>query len=146
MIRRPPESTRTDTLFPYAPLVRALSSAPWQCLYLRPDPHGHGALRLTRPSHAAGSDPNGASGRAVCIGGNCVVTMPSVPPSISTVSSLAVNGSKWLVMKSGRSGSGGGDCIWNWACEIVRGTSRSEERRVGKEWVVTCRSGWAADQ
>src|SRR3546814_7929280 len=54
-----------------------LYSAPWQCLYLRPDPHGHGALRLTRPSHAAGSDPNGASGRAVCIGGNCVVTMPS---------------------------------------------------------------------
>src|SRR3546814_15769625 len=84
-----------------------LYSAPWQCLYLRPDPHGHGALRLTRPSHAAGSDPNGASGRAVCIGGNCVVTMPSVPPSISTVSSLAVDGSKWLVMKSGRSGKGG---------------------------------------
>ena len=25
---------------------RARQIAPWQCLYLRPEPHGHGALRL----------------------------------------------------------------------------------------------------
>ena len=34
------------------------AAAPWQCLYLWPDPHGHGALRLTRPSHSAGSSPS----------------------------------------------------------------------------------------
>src|SRR3546814_15149441 len=30
MIRRPPRSTRTDTLFPYTTLVRSASSAPFQ--------------------------------------------------------------------------------------------------------------------
>src|SRR3546814_15554929 len=29
--------------------------------------------------------------------------------------------------------------------QIARGLARSEERRVGKEWVSTCRSRWSPD-
>src|SRR3546814_8329951 len=54
-------------------------SAPWQCLYLRPEPQGHGALRLTLFAQAA----------------------------------------------------------------ISSSVKRSEERRVGKECVSTCRSRWS---
>src|SRR3546814_5229191 len=71
MIRRPPRSTRTDTLFPYTTLFRSRgrrgrspdlrrgcrgrspawrglqASCPWQCLYFLPLPQGHGSLRPT---------------------------------------------------------------------------------------------------
>lgn len=33
-------------------------TAPWQCLYLFPDPHGQGAFRLTFPTQSAGSCPS----------------------------------------------------------------------------------------
>ena len=36
-------------------------AAPWQCLYLRPDPQGHGALRLA----GGGTSPVIAAGVAV---------------------------------------------------------------------------------
>src|SRR3546814_15349821 len=32
MIRRPPRSTRTDTLFPYTPLVRSTNSQRWRAV------------------------------------------------------------------------------------------------------------------
>src|SRR3546814_14213454 len=41
MIRRPPRSTRTDTLFPYTTLFR--SNSPNQTLILRRPPFGHKA-------------------------------------------------------------------------------------------------------
>src|SRR3546814_11783539 len=66
-----------------------LYSAPWQCLYLRPDPHGHRAFRLTRPFQPAGSHPNAPSVRALCIGRNCLATMPRVAPSLSVGLSFA---------------------------------------------------------
>src|SRR3546814_3931067 len=45
--RRPPRSTRTDTLFPYAPLFRSRCPAP------TPITHGHGVWRPRR-HHRAG--------------------------------------------------------------------------------------------
>ena len=62
-------------------------SCPWQCLYLRPEPHGQGALRLTRFSHSAGSPSTGASGWTICSGGRRVVTRPSEAASRSALSS-----------------------------------------------------------
>src|SRR3546814_1709975 len=53
MIRRPPRSTRTDTLFPYTPLFRSH----------RAD-HGHLLRRADRRAGPAGADDPGAGDRA----------------------------------------------------------------------------------
>src|SRR3546814_2852171 len=53
MIRLPPRSTRTDTLFPYTTLFRSFHTAssslaiyfPWQFLYFFPLPQGQGSFR-----------------------------------------------------------------------------------------------------
>src|SRR3546814_8840774 len=44
MIRRPPRSTRTDTLFPYTTLFRSLVSDRWPCALL----HSHILVRHPR--------------------------------------------------------------------------------------------------
>src|SRR3546814_3857153 len=69
-------------------------SAPWQCLYLRPEPQGHGALRLTLFAQAAISSSVKSPGGAIWSGGTRVVTSPSVPASISRLLSSPVSGSK----------------------------------------------------
>src|SRR3546814_17134653 len=57
MIRRPPRSTRTDTLFPYTTLFRSQAAAPAVLLdhHLRgpeaPAQHLHGAVRLSGAAH-----------------------------------------------------------------------------------------------
>src|SRR3546814_7708939 len=48
MIRRPPRSTRTDTLFPYTPLFRSPSNPTPARPSLRDGLHG--ALKITAPS------------------------------------------------------------------------------------------------
>src|SRR3546814_12490846 len=64
MIRRPPRSTRTDTLFPYTTLFRALHVAPLDLVAARPLGHqaDHriagraelGGARLRQPGQVAG--------------------------------------------------------------------------------------------
>src|SRR3546814_14411315 len=88
MIRRPPRSTRTDTLFPYTTLFRSLSPRSLQV-------------------------PNGLSVKL-----------------FATVLAVAVAG-------------------FDMRCAAVESRDasipvhRSEERRVGKECVSTCRSRWS---
>src|SRR3546814_10845614 len=59
MIRRPPRSTRTDTLFPYTTLFRAYRSGDPACVGLQMvrrragDAHGAGGHRDARRSDAA---------------------------------------------------------------------------------------------
>src|SRR3546814_3777030 len=53
MLRRPPRSTRTDTLFPYTTLSRSLAPA------VRPASPGANLVRLDSAVHAAG--PPGSS-------------------------------------------------------------------------------------
>src|SRR3546814_4229025 len=55
MIRRPPRSTRTDTLFPYTTLFRSL-------LELRFDPHAGRDAPVLPPGHVPG-EPAGRAGR-----------------------------------------------------------------------------------
>src|SRR3546814_4780343 len=57
MIRRPPRSTRTDTLFPYTTLFRSPDPAAGHF------PAGRG-IDLRRPGHAHGSGGAGRGGRA----------------------------------------------------------------------------------
>src|SRR3546814_10054973 len=72
MIRRPPRSTRTDTLFPYTTLFRSLHprsrNRPDQCRLLPPDGAGAAADRhvlLARQARAAGSRGVVGAGRGL---------------------------------------------------------------------------------
>src|SRR3546814_18771785 len=87
MIRRPPRSTRTDTLFPYTTLFRSLA---WMNL-------ASGEFRVTE-----------------CTPEMLETELHRVEPAeLLCAESLRMSG------------------------------NRSEERRVGKECVSTCRSGWS---
>src|SRR3546814_18773482 len=106
MIRRPPRSTRTDTLFPYTTLFRSAAGRRTQ--------DRHGAWTPRRESStfviALHRQKRGYIGRQrLPWTGNRVVSREHRPPD-----GLA-----------------------------DRTFSRSEERRVGKECVSTCRSRWS---
>src|SRR3546814_17858662 len=95
MIRRPPRSTRTDTLFPYTTLFRSQSGPPSLSL-------GHASL---------GVPPSSASHR--------LSQTILCPPSFREA---AIGRHEPLQHRTDQ---------------------RSEERRVGKECVSTCRSRWS---
>src|SRR3546814_17672504 len=115
MIRRPPRSTRTDTLFPYTTLFRShpllrrcaqavdSSARPLACV---PDP--------ARPARHQPHLGAGAGGAA--LSGNSIphLVAPGCHPLGTT--------------------TGAGE---------IAAARRSEERRVGKECVSTCRSRWS---
>src|SRR3546814_19124747 len=110
MLRRPPRSTRTDTLFPYTTLFRSRRAQRH-----RGDSPARIAVeqrvdiaRLMRAMKGAGTEMNDAGadrGGVACRADH-------------------------LFGKGGERGSR---------------QARSEERRVGKEWVRTCRSRWSPD-
>src|SRR3546814_15162413 len=106
MIRRPPKSTRTDTLFPYTTLFRST---------------GH---RLDRPERTR---------------------RPAPPPMITRLSQsrLALTG---LFVLAALIGAGLLFAMQTWLPGGDRARiERSEERRVGKGGVSTCRSRWSPD-
>src|SRR3546814_18298298 len=98
MNRRPPRSTRTDTLFPYTTLFRS----PW--LFRRP---------VDLPERRADRQ------------------------EVAWVSAARhINGARRLSLKR---------YAHTPCCSVRKDTTRSEERRVGKECVSTCRSRWSPD-
>src|SRR3546814_16604305 len=112
MLRRPPRSTRTDTLFPYTTLFRSLIAR-------------HGAMPHCRMVHALLCPA--VSRHALHVG-----------MIHSGHSSLGCDGSGNACCKlPGRILLG---CRINSSC---RTHTRSEERRVGKECVSTCRYRWS---
>src|SRR3546814_16948019 len=103
MIRRPPRSTRTDTLFPYTTLFRS--------------PERHGNL--------AGSDKNGK--KQGDGNGPIIIKKYANRRLYNTATSSYVT--------------------LDHLCQMVQSdvefVVRSEERRVGKECVSTCRYRWS---
>src|SRR3546814_5308693 len=67
MIRRPPRSTRTDTLFPYTTLFRSVSDAGTNIFVSNPADVGGNALMK--------------DGRIGCTGACPIVTIPEMPGS-----------------------------------------------------------------
>src|SRR3546814_1817064 len=64
MIRRPPRSTRTDTLFPYTTLFRSISSAPSERDFIWHAAHAFDRAGLwTRRQRAAAGRAGGRTGR-----------------------------------------------------------------------------------
>src|SRR3546814_13828479 len=72
MIRRPPRSTRTDTLFPYTTLFRSCSPA-WRVERWRCGPFGRGALRFSKSATEGADDMRSlgllAGACPICLGG-----------------------------------------------------------------------------
>src|SRR3546814_14664207 len=106
MIRRPPRSTRTDTLFPYTTLFRS----------------GQADQAITLLKDA----------------------LKQAPDNASILDSLG-----WVLWSSGTDRAVGRDYLAK-AHRLAPGSAaikshweRSEERRVGKECVSTCRSRWS---
>src|SRR3546814_14834060 len=108
MIRRPPRSTRTDTLFPYTTLFRS-------ALVGGGDGELRQALRAVDVVHLRREA--GAEDRLLAVG--------AVVAAVAVVATLLR-----AVRKSD---------------VVVAAFDRSEERRVGKECVSTCRTRWSPD-
>src|SRR3546814_19459917 len=110
MIRRPPRSTRTDTLFPYTTLFRSphRGSGPWRSRGLPSLPLHQQPRKLEGTDHLRPdrSGPSNTGSR-------------QAPPA--------------TMIQLGRSVRKDPECS----------LARSEERRVGKECVSTCRSRWS---
>src|SRR3546814_11519418 len=111
MIRRPPISTRTDTLFPYTTLFRS-STVPDKALDGAP-------LTITVTDGARGVE-------------TAVVARFLTPPAADLATLAGILGIALL-----------GGLILNLMPCVLPVLSRSEERRVGKECVITCRSRWS---
>src|SRR3546814_18623806 len=106
MIRRPPRSTRTDTLFPYTTLVR---SVPWQNELTDEE------RELNRQTARQKLD-------------EIYTPSPIENEYRSRLDNPALRQFGYELFKS---------------TSVISGTLRSEERRVGKECVSTCRSRWS---
>src|SRR3546814_18959094 len=131
MLRRPPISTRTYTLFPYTTLFRSSSS---------PDRHERPyAMNTPTTSHRIPSR----------------IAAPLLPLTLALAGlplSAFAQGLPTMEDPSRGQGSGILPTLKNYGYDIVLMIAllvvallRSEERRVGKECVRTCRSGWSPD-
>src|SRR3546814_11601100 len=109
MIRRPPRSTRTDTLFPYTTLVRSDGTRVRALRYSA----SHAAATALVPAGCWLEDQGNGAARVCGADGEW--------EGIHSVKEIAI-------------------CI---AALKARIDVRSEERRVGKECVSTCRSRWS---
>src|SRR3546814_17656508 len=105
MRRRPPRSTRTDTLFPYTTLFRSMALGEPALAAVQFDRATHSDAKDPRPYNALGilRDQAGEPEAAQAFYRSALERDPT---------NLSVR-------------------------------NRSEERRVGKEWVSTCRSRWS---
>src|SRR3546814_12374263 len=127
MIRRPPRSTRTDTLFPYTTLFRSVLDrhlAP--CRTALPDPRDRLCLLVGPRRRAAAALVFGAfaAGLRLCRCG-------AAGRGLAVLRDADDRGEP-----AGRASSAKGD---------AGDPARSEERRVGKEGVRTGRPRWSPD-
>src|SRR3546814_11112081 len=116
MIRRPPRSTRTDTLFPYTTLFRSVGGALVRYLERFDDPQDD--YRESAMLDAMLTYDGRDQATTVTISGG------GTPDTLATV---IASGPAFVASNVGD--------------DVVL---RSEARRVGKECVSTCRSRWSA--
>src|SRR3546814_13639201 len=117
MIRRPPRSTRTDTLFPYTTLFRSCFDE-W---------------------HGEGDGPDPSKFTTSTDGRNWYSI--EVWQRYASPVWMDINQSRTLQYRGGRD-SDDERHISPLHLDVIE-RCRSEERREGKEWVRTCRSRWS---
>src|SRR3546814_8786686 len=144
MIRRPPRSTRTDTLFPYTTLFRSerVTVEDMQDAFERPI-SGRPVQEIER---AAGTDPAffqdtvipaGAAGFLNAPGhADCLEALVQPPAGLPGLGDLDPRRAKPVDIADADMGFGQA-FVRN---VIAERSFRSEERRVGEECVSTCRS------
>src|SRR3546814_13742366 len=131
MIRRPPRSTRTDTLFPYSTLFRSIVQQAFE----------EGITDLNRLARSLSTAAAVVLGHAAC----------SLVNDVTDELAERLYGRTWIAEEvAGQPVPGGlepsllvepdGKVTGHAGCN---GYFRSEERRVGKECVSTCRSRWS---
>src|SRR3546814_13154987 len=116
MILRPPRSTRTDTLFPYTTLFRSYSLL---------------GIRVRRADDLS-AVMTFSEARQIAVARS--LRLPEVP--------MEWNVSTWFPFKAPSSLLATG-WTFRYCPECLLEGYRSEERRVGKECVSTCRSRWS---
>src|SRR3546814_15684330 len=123
MIRRPPRSTRTDTLFPYTTLFRS---------------HDRGLGRHCRKIVNHEIDLQNLHNRRCSSGRPEARNRSWKSRGVSSIHAIITdsNGISLRIKISGSAGETSSFC----------GPSRPEERRVGKEFVSTCRSRRSSEQ
>src|SRR3546814_14142584 len=121
MIRRPPRSTRTDTLFPYTTLFRSL----------RGKRKGGGVESLIQEFSLASQE-----GVALMCLAEALLRIPDRATRDALIRDKISHGD-W------RSHMGESPSLFVNAATWGLMLTRSEERRVGKECVSTCRSRWS---
>src|SRR3546814_12396149 len=119
MIRRPPRSTRTDTLFPYTTLFRSLDATPLGDIGL--SVLGAGVLGTKSQSFFAQTTLHATDWLDLTLGGRYQEEKRFLIKSQTGVRTPNGNGS----------------------ITLLKFPLRSEERRVGNECVSTCRSRWS---
>src|SRR3546814_19115406 len=125
MIRRPPRSTRTDTLFPYTTLFRSQPRA------VRTFETESGVRRKAmRPSLLA-------------LSLICCAAVPAF--ALDNPPSTPIEDLKQAGREIGHATRDAAKDVGHATRDTTRASGRSEERRVGKECVSTCRSRWAPD-
>src|SRR3546814_16350148 len=120
MIRRPPRSTRTDTLFPCTTLFRSLRIPALARLDHLDERGGRGDVR---PFERAGDDP-----RLGIVGQDAAVPYPE--QAVQPLDDVRPGG------------TGAAQAIDLLRIFGIAAGGRSVERRVGKECVSPCRSRW----
>src|SRR3546814_20508975 len=133
MIRRPPRSTRTDTLFPYTTLFRSTTSKV------------HTALRIA-PAYSGPVVHVLDASRAVGVA-STLVSDTQCEPYVAKIAA------EYDAVRKAREGKGQNPLLpieeararGFTADMALKAPARSAERRVGKEGVSTCRSRWALD-
>src|SRR3546814_13132071 len=121
MIRLPPRSTRTDTLFPYTTLFRSTSTTSSTSSRIHLNIGMNAAI-------ATGMNLHVAFGTETCLDAGTKVHVKAgvnLVLEAGVMISLKVGGSSITIGPAGVT------------------LDRSEERRVGKECVSTCRSRWS---
>src|SRR3546814_17473438 len=137
MIRRPPKSTRTDTLFPYTTLFRSLiKAAAWPLNFWLP------------AAYANACAPVGAVFAIMTKVG--IYALLRIGSLLLPTGAPAAFGGEWMfplgmatlifgtvgILAAPQAERQAGYCI-------IMSSGRSEERRVGKGCVSPCRSRWA---
>src|SRR3546814_16714645 len=133
MIRRPPRSTRTDTLFPYTTLFRSLAISAGALPFVLPVQYEFDGSRLLlrTPGHHEVRD--GIDGQVVGFEADDIDLVHGVGWSVSVTGSVHVVHDVTSEFPPHRWFSDGA---------LLSLGTRSEERRVGKACVSTCRSRW----